>query len=463
MAQQPRFFSPSTYTRKSVQDFAADIFGIKDIKKGLGAISQSGINPFDNKKADFGQFAKGVGQTALGGAFLIPGLGLAGGAAKLGAKGAIAATKAAQGTKFIKAATKTPLGKATTQGATKVSAAAKPLVQTATKVASPVTTRIGKANQFLGKGLYPAKTKAGKIVSSLTTSPISLLALGKGFGPGLMQGLNQAQAGSVPAYDTSPWSSADDTFGYTLSRGPETNTGKGPSTGGGTGTGTGGGTGTGTGTGGGSTGMGGGNTYQTYQNTYGGGGGGSSTNTTTSGGTGGGFTDSQNAARLAAEEKARADRTTTTTTTETGTPGSTNINGGSNATSPQQGTPMLGAFQNANAKFLADLAGVQASSAAQDAALREQYSQNIMGVRGGAADIIGGRAPAILGQGTTGARRSYTTGQVTRELDRLAEEEALRRGYGSTITKATSAEAKKVLEEAERKARAAKIRDMGVA
>jgi len=449
------WYNPSTWTRKGVQNVGAEIFGINDIRKGLGAISQSGINPFDNKKADFGKFAKGVGQTALGGAFLIPGLGLAGGAAKLGAKGAIAATKAAQGTKFIKAATKTPLGKATTQGATKVSTAAKPLVQTATKVASPVTTRIGKANQFLGKGLYPAKTKTGKIVSSLTTSPITALALGKGFIPRFMEGLNQNQAQAQTL--------ADDTFGYTLSRGPETNTGKGPSTGGGTGTGTGGGTGTGTGTGGGSTGMGGGNTYQTYQNTYGGGGGGSSTNTTTSGGTGGGFTDSQNAARLAAEEKARADRTTTTTTTETGTPGSTNINGGSNATSPQQGTPMLGAFQNANAKFLADLAGVQASSAAQDAALREQYSQNIMGVRGGAADIIGGRAPAILGQGTTGARRSYTTGQVTRELDRLAEEEALRRGYGSTITKATSAEAKKVLEEAERKARAAKIRDMGVA
>ena len=125
---------------------------------------------------------------------------------------------------------------------------------------------------------------------------------------------------------------------------------------------------------------------------------------------------------------------------------------------------ILGAAQVEGARYLADLASQAQSAAAADAATRELYSQNVMGVRGGAADILGGRAPAILGQGVTGARRSYATGQVANTLSNISEQEALRRTYGSSLLKAYEKEAKQVLTATQERARAAaQIRGQGVA
>jgi hypothetical protein len=127
-------------------------------------------------------------------------------------------------------------------------------------------------------------------------------------------------------------------------------------------------------------------------------------------------------------------------------------------------TPMLGAAQVANAQYLADLAALASRSAAADAGLRERFSQNIMGARGGAADIIGGRAPAILGQAVTGARRDYSTGQSAQALSDLAEQEALRRTYSRSIQSAYKSEADKILKDVkERSQLAAQIRGIGVA
>jgi hypothetical protein len=99
---------------------------------------------------------------------------------------------------------------------------------------------------------------------------------------------------------------------------------------------------------------------------------------------------------------------------------------------------------------------------ARDAAAREALSQRIMGVQGGAADIIGGRSQAILGQGITGARRDYVTQTAADTTAALNEQGDLNRQYGSEIAEAYKTAAQKALEIAQAKSEAAaRIRQIG--
>jgi hypothetical protein len=85
-----------------------------------------------------------------------------------------------------------------------------------------------------------------------------------------------------------------------------------------------------------------------------------------------------------------------------------------------------------------------------------------MGVQGGAADIIGGRSQAILGQGITGARRDYVTQTAADTTTALNEQGDLNRQYGSEIAAAYKTAAEKALEMAQAKSEAAaRIRQIG--
>jgi hypothetical protein len=85
-----------------------------------------------------------------------------------------------------------------------------------------------------------------------------------------------------------------------------------------------------------------------------------------------------------------------------------------------------------------------------------------MGVKGTAADIMGGRSAAILGQGTTGVRRDYQTGLAQAAQERIARENALARTYGSEVAAGYDQAAQEVLDLAQRRSEAAaKIRSMG--
>ena len=126
--------------------------------------------------------------------------------------------------------------------------------------------------------------------------------------------------------------------------------------------------------------------------------------------------------------------------------------------------PLLGAAQVAGMNYKANLAQAAATANINDAGIREALSQRLMGAQGGAADIIGGRAAGILGQGITGARRSYVTEKSSEAQRALQEQDALRRQYGSELSEAYKAQAEKVLEAAKaRSEAAAQIRRYGVA
>jgi hypothetical protein len=130
------------------------------------------------------------------------------------------------------------------------------------------------------------------------------------------------------------------------------------------------------------------------------------------------------------------------------------------ASQGQAGIP--GGVAKAAAGYSADRANVAAQFKSQDAALRELFSQGLMGVRGTAADIMGGRSAAIRGQGTTGVRREYQVGQARAAQDRIASESALARTYGSEVAAGYDQAAQDVLDLAQRRSEeAARIRSMG--
>jgi hypothetical protein len=127
--------------------------------------------------------------------------------------------------------------------------------------------------------------------------------------------------------------------------------------------------------------------------------------------TGGGLTDSQNAARLEAASKVGA------------TPGSVQAEG---------------------QFYLADLAGAAARSRGRQFNLADVLSQNVMQSRDTAADIYGGRAPAIFGQGVTGAQGEYIQGVGGETQRAVTELDAIERAYGKAVADAYAAEAKKI-------------------
>jgi hypothetical protein len=102
----------------------------------------------------------------------------------------------------------------------------------------------------------------------------------------------------------------------------------------------------------------------------------------------------------------------------------------------------------AEADKVAALAALAAEQRREDAAIRDAYSQNLMAAQSSAADMYGGRAPAILGQGVTGARRRYVSGRSTMVQENVAERAALQRAYNEAIRQAYAAAAQQALDNA---------------
>jgi hypothetical protein len=121
-----------------------------------------------------------------------------------------------------------------------------------------------------------------------------------------------------------------------------------------------------------------------------------------------------------------------------------------------------GGVAKANLQYGAEQAAQRAQNRINDAAIREAFAQGIMGVRGTAADIIGGRSAAIRGQGVTGQRRAYQTGQAAEAQRFQGESNALARTYGEAVNAAYQQAAEQMAERARTKSEAAaQIRRMG--
>ena len=117
----------------------------------------------------------------------------------------------------------------------------------------------------------------------------------------------------------------------------------------------------------------------------------------------------------------------------------------------------------AQQQYQADLAGAAAQNFAQRAAARELFSQGITQAQGGAADIYGGRAPALLGQAVTGTQRDLLVNQAAEELRYQAAQEALRRAYSEAVGTAYQGLASNALNNAnERSVIAAQIKKLGI-
>jgi len=121
-----------------------------------------------------------------------------------------------------------------------------------------------------------------------------------------------------------------------------------------------------------------------------------------------------------------------------------------------------GGVAKANLQYAADQAAQRAQNRINDAAIREAFAQGIMGVRGQAADIIGGRSAAIRGQGVTGQRRDYQVGQAAEAQRFQGESNALARTYGEAVNEAYQQAAAQIADRARTKSEAAaQIRRMG--
>lgn len=90
----------------------------------------------------------------------------------------------------------------------------------------------------------------------------------------------------------------------------------------------------------------------------------------------------------------------------------------------------------AEADKVAALAALAAQQRQQEVAARDLYSQGLMAAQSSAADIYGGRAPAIFGQAVTGAKRGYVSDRSQQVQQSIAERTALRRAYDEAIRQA---------------------------
>lgn len=401
---------------KSTLNFLGEATGVYDVAKGVQKISDSGLLP-GGKKADWGQALAGLGQTAFGAVQAVPGLGL-------GVKGATTALRAAgalnkinKANKFVTAATKT--GTAANKLA---DLAYKPLIGT-TKVAAKDASLLTKA-----------KVGASNFLKSTAASPMGIKYAGIPFAQGVLANINANQAEAVPT---------------------TTN----PTVPGNTGTGS---------TGTGSTGNGGYNPTLPPITTL------PPTikvppikivpklpisptpETPGTGGTGGAGTQTPGVGDVlgnsfVSDTSAPSMQSPGFSPFAAQTPG---------APSASQGTPA--GVQLAGADFAAGLAANAAKTYAQEAANREALSQGFMGAAGTAADIYGGRAAGIMGQGITGQRRNFVTSESQRAQESLAQQSALAQAYSQAVAAAYGGLGNNALEQAQlRSEAAAKIRSMG--
>jgi hypothetical protein len=105
----------------------------------------------------------------------------------------------------------------------------------------------------------------------------------------------------------------------------------------------------------------------------------------------------------------------------------------------------------AEADKMAALAQLAAEQKREDVALRDAYSQNLMAAQSSAADVYGGRAPAIFGQGVTGARRQFVSGRSAMVQENVGERAALERAYNEAIRQAYVAAAQQRQADADRR------------
>jgi hypothetical protein len=352
------------------------------------------------KEIGKGNIAGGLGRIGLGVVGLVPGVGAA-------AKAVTAASKVAKASKFVTAASKArPVQAVVSRTAPVVRPAVKPIVG--------ANRLITKANTPLRAGT----TKLGKVGAQFT-SPAVLAALGAGVVGGLTAGTPgstaaQAFVPSTGAVQGPGLGGRDQGLGGTLGTRPGT---------GGTG-GTGGPGGTGGGTtppaGGGTGGLIDGESAILQETVPGGGGKGPDTS---------------------------EDIEVITPTTSTG--GTTTV-----------GVP--GDVQVAESQLIADKAANASRAFARQAGFREAFAQGIEGVQGSAADIIGGRSQAILGQGITGQRRNLEVAKAEDVQRKLAEDEASRKAYSDAVAAAYARQAQAILDAAKRKsALSAQIKRIG--
>jgi hypothetical protein len=446
--------------------------GAQDIVQGGKKIAQSGILP-GGKKADWGQAALGLGQGALGAAGFIPGAGLAVRGAVGGAKALSAGSKVLKATKAAQTVAKTPVARAAANVATKVKSpittAIRPAATAIKKPLAAAAKPLVKTENYLNKGLLKGTGKTSKILNATVANRGALALIAGNTIPSIVSGYNQAMAQPASLAPSTP---APDNRSYSVpapipSTQPKAPTYKvppmepdfGPS------------------------GQGtvpptdinfpafdpgpppppGINSDQTIYDT--------------------GFSQGTETTTIPTQGIE-----TTTMPTETYGPfmGENTMQYAPNAadyltqsqgmqsspgafqsqTTPDQtgAAPLLGAAQVAGMNYAANLAGAASTANANEAGIREALSQRLMGAQGGAADIIGGRSAGILGQGITGARRSYVTETAGETRRALSEQDALRRQYGSELSQAYDAQAQKVLDAAKARAEAAaQIRKYGVA
>lgn len=119
----------------------------------------------------------------------------------------------------------------------------------------------------------------------------------------------------------------------------------------------------------------------------------------------------------------------------------------------QVGTPA--GVKAAEADRVAALAALAAQQRQQELALRDEYSQNLLAAQSSAADIYGGRAPAIFGQAVTGARRNYISGRSQQVQESISERAALKRSYDEAIRQAYVAAAQQAQQDAYNRAQLA--------
>lgn len=102
-------------------------------------------------------------------------------------------------------------------------------------------------------------------------------------------------------------------------------------------------------------------------------------------------------------------------------------------------------------QYLAKQTALEAQARQDSAARRSNFARNVIGAGSGAADIYGGRAPAIFGQALTGAQRQERV-QAAQQASMQAEQErALMESYINALGEDYSEMAQQGIEQARRR------------
>ena len=134
-----------------------------------------------------------------------------------------------------------------------------------------------------------------------------------------------------------------------------------------------------------------------------------------------------------------------------GTPGG--IGGGTSTDAGASANkPLPAGVQRASSQFLANLSQLEASGRRQSAARRSNFATSVIGAGSTAADIYGGRAPAIFGQALTGAQRAERRTASAQALSQADQEKALRDAYAAALGEEYSSLAQRGIDDARRRA-----------